>query len=159
MLVLNFHSGLKKKSIIWKIWNFHPGLKFHLELAKPSWIFKSVYRVEIFTSLAEMKFQLGIPTWNFNPGWKSPYNQPLNLLQSTYCNYSKNGLQSNCFLWLLQILLKSLRERASGGSLFIILHYSVLSALICFKVKLFDKLWELPFNWSCRLTVYCIQRY
>ena len=23
-------------------------------------------------------FQLGIPSWNFNPGWKSPYNQTLN---------------------------------------------------------------------------------
>ena len=25
--------------------------------------------------------QLGIPSWNFNPGGKSPYNQPLNLLK------------------------------------------------------------------------------
>ena len=48
-VVSNFHPRLKKMSIIWKIWNFHPGLKFHLGLAKPSWNFNSVYRVEIFT--------------------------------------------------------------------------------------------------------------
>ena len=45
----NFHPGLEKMPIIWKIWNFHPGLKFHLGLAKPSWNFNSVYRVETFT--------------------------------------------------------------------------------------------------------------
>ena len=28
--------------------NFHPRLKFHLGLAKPSWNFKSAYQVEIF---------------------------------------------------------------------------------------------------------------
>ena len=43
-VVPNFHPGLKKMPIIWKIWTFHPGLKFY----------KGVY------SLAEMKFQLGI---------------------------------------------------------------------------------------------------
>ena len=48
-VVSNFHPGLEKLSIIWEIWNFHPGLKFHLGLAKPSWNFNSVYRVEIFT--------------------------------------------------------------------------------------------------------------
>ena len=25
-----------------------------------------------------MKFQLDLTSWNFNPGWKSPYNGPLN---------------------------------------------------------------------------------
>ena len=45
----HFHAGLEKMSIICKIWNFHPGLKFHIGLAKPSWNFNSVYRVEIFT--------------------------------------------------------------------------------------------------------------
>ena len=34
---------------MWKIWCFHPGLKFHLGLAKPSWDLNSVYRAEIFT--------------------------------------------------------------------------------------------------------------
>ena len=47
-VVSNFHSGWEKKSIIWKIWNFHHGLKFHLGLAIPSWNFSSVYWVEIF---------------------------------------------------------------------------------------------------------------
>ena len=35
----NFHPGLEKMSIIWKIWNFYPGLKFHFGLAIPSWNF------------------------------------------------------------------------------------------------------------------------
>ena len=48
-VVSNFHPGLEKMSIIWKFWNFHPRLKFHLGLAKPSWNFNSVYRDEIFT--------------------------------------------------------------------------------------------------------------
>ena len=85
-VVPKFHLGWKKYSIIWSIWTFYPVLKFHLGLAKPSKNFNSVYRVEIFTCncniiledrgvncLAEMKFQLGMPNWNFNPGWKSPY--------------------------------------------------------------------------------------
>ena len=33
-VVSNFHPGLGKMSIIWKTWNFHPELKFHLGLAK-----------------------------------------------------------------------------------------------------------------------------
>ena len=41
--VPNFHPGLKNRSIISEIWNFHP------RLAKPSWNFNSVYRVEFFT--------------------------------------------------------------------------------------------------------------
>ena len=48
-VVSNFHPGLKKVSIIWKIWNFHPGLKFDLGLVKPSSNFNSVCRVEVFT--------------------------------------------------------------------------------------------------------------
>lgn len=32
-------SRVGKMSFIWKIWNFHPRLKFHLELATPSWNF------------------------------------------------------------------------------------------------------------------------
>ena len=44
-----FDPGLEKMSIIWKIWNFHRGLKFHLGLAEPSLNFSSVYRVKIFT--------------------------------------------------------------------------------------------------------------
>ena len=32
--------------------------------------------VEIFHIIAFF-FQLGIPSWNFNPGWKSTYNQSL----------------------------------------------------------------------------------
>ena len=35
-LVSNFYPGLKKMSIISKIGNFHPGLKFHLWLPKQS---------------------------------------------------------------------------------------------------------------------------
>ena len=30
----------------------------------------------LFYYLAEMKFQLGLTSWNFNSGWKSPYNRP-----------------------------------------------------------------------------------
>ena len=48
-VVLIFHLGLGKMSIIWKILNFYPGLKFHLGLVQPSWNFNSVYRVEIFS--------------------------------------------------------------------------------------------------------------
>ena len=44
---LKFNS-LGKVSIMCKIWNFHPGLKLHLGLAKPSWNFNLVYRVYIF---------------------------------------------------------------------------------------------------------------
>ena len=66
-VVPKFHPGLDKKSIIWKIWNFHPWLEFHLGLAKPSWNFNLVCRAEISTYncnvilkrsllLAEMKF-------------------------------------------------------------------------------------------------------
>ena len=46
-VVSNFYLGLKKMSVIWKIWNFHPSLKFHLWLPKQSWNFNAVYRVEI----------------------------------------------------------------------------------------------------------------
>ena len=48
-VVPNFHPGLRKISIIWKVWNFYPGLKFHLSLDKLSWNFNPVFRVEIFT--------------------------------------------------------------------------------------------------------------
>ena len=48
-VVSNFYPGWEKMSIMWKIWNFHPVLKFHLGLAKPSWNFNSVYRIEFFT--------------------------------------------------------------------------------------------------------------
>ena len=48
-IVSNFHPGLEKLSIIWKIWNFLTGLKFYPSIAKPSLNFNSVYRVEIFT--------------------------------------------------------------------------------------------------------------
>ena len=39
-------------------------------------------RVEI-SHIIEMFFQLGIPSWNFNPGWNLPYNRPLSLMSST----------------------------------------------------------------------------
>ena len=48
-VVSNFYPGWEKISIIWKIWNFHPVLKFHLGLAKPSWNFNSVYWIGFFT--------------------------------------------------------------------------------------------------------------
>ena len=48
-VVPNFHPGLKKMSIIWKVWNFYSRLKFHHSLDKLSWNFNPVYRVEIFT--------------------------------------------------------------------------------------------------------------
>ena len=35
----NFHPGLEKMSIIWKVWYFHPWLKVNLGLSKPSWNF------------------------------------------------------------------------------------------------------------------------
>ena len=44
-----FSSRIKKMSIIWKIWTFYPGLKFHLWLVKPSWNFNLLCWVEIFT--------------------------------------------------------------------------------------------------------------
>ena len=44
----SYHSGLVKMSIIRKIWDFHPRLKFLLGLAQPSWNFSSSYWVEIF---------------------------------------------------------------------------------------------------------------
>ena len=34
-------------------------------------------------------FQLGIPSWNFNPGWKPPYNQPLRCLSRFWIRISK----------------------------------------------------------------------
>ena len=40
--VSNFHPGLEKMSIIWKTWNFHVWLTFHLRLVKTNWNFKSV---------------------------------------------------------------------------------------------------------------------
>ena len=75
-------------SIIWKIWNFHSVLKFHLGLAKPSWNFNSLYRVEIFTCNCNVILKRSLlfnrddistrlTSWNFNPGWKSPNNQLL----------------------------------------------------------------------------------
>ena len=35
--------------------------------------------------LAEMNFQLGMPSWDFNPGWKFPYNQPLSSFNNSPC--------------------------------------------------------------------------
>ena len=47
-------------------------IKFHiyprLLYFNPGWNFSYNYNF----------FQLVIPSWNFNPGWKSPYHQPLN---------------------------------------------------------------------------------
>ena len=48
-VVSNVYPGWEKISIIWKIWNFHPVLKFHLGLAKPSWNFNSVYWIGFCT--------------------------------------------------------------------------------------------------------------
>ena len=107
-VVSNFHLRLEKMMIIWKIWNFLPGLKFDLGLAKPSWNFNSLYRAEIFTCncnvilkrsyLTEMKFQLGILSWNFNPSWKSPYNQPVSV---NFLKYSINFFNANLISFML----------------------------------------------------------
>ena len=88
MCSTKFSSRVEKNSIIWKIWDFHPGLKFHLGLAKPCWNFSSVYRVEIFTWNCNViskrcflfnwdEFSTRYTEWKFQPGLKSPYNQPL----------------------------------------------------------------------------------
>ena len=93
-VVSNFHPGLEKMSITWKIWDFHSGLRFHLGLAKPSWNFNSVYPAEFshVTAMSfwrgvyyldEIKFQLSIPSWNLNAGWKSPY-KPLKFVRYRY---------------------------------------------------------------------------
>ena len=81
-VVSNFHPGLEKMSIIWKIWNFHRGLKLNLGLAKPSWNFNSLYRAEFFTSNWDVILMRSLL---FNrdeistrlTSWKSTYNQPL----------------------------------------------------------------------------------
>ena len=68
VLKINIYAGFEKNSITWKIWNFHLRLKSHLRLARPSWNFNSVYRVEFFTCncnviLQEFTLQL---RWNLN---------------------------------------------------------------------------------------------
>ena len=75
----------------------------YMDIFNPGWNFNSLNRVEISprlniklllkmtlqlhvkisTRYTELKFQLGIPSWNFNPGWKSPYNQLLSLTPSS----------------------------------------------------------------------------
>ena len=90
-VVSNFHPGLEKMSIIWKFWNFHPGLKFHLGLAKPSWNFNSVYRVEIFTCnynvilkrsllFSRDKISARYTELKFQPGFTCNCNVILNIL-------------------------------------------------------------------------------
>ena len=44
-----------KSSLIWKIWNFHPGLKFHLVLAKGLIIWRFSSPVEISTCYTQLK--------------------------------------------------------------------------------------------------------
>ena len=56
-VVSSFHPGLENMSIIWKIWNSDPRLKFHHDLAKPSWNFNSVYRVEILACNFDVIFK------------------------------------------------------------------------------------------------------
>ena len=52
-----------------------------------------------------MKFQLGLASWNFNSGWKSPYNRPLRALSCSLFillliylpwNIRTNGQYLNC---------------------------------------------------------------
>ena len=51
-----------------------------------------------------MKFQLGLTGWNFNSGWKSPYNRPLRALSCSLFillifllwNIHANGQYWNC---------------------------------------------------------------
>ena len=93
---ITFSFQVGKMSIIWKIWNFHPWIKFHLGLAKPSWNFNWLYwvywlyrlywnfstcngNVILKRSLLFNRIEISIrlTSWNFNPGWKSSYNRPL----------------------------------------------------------------------------------
>ena len=38
--------------------------------------------------------QLGIPSWNFTPGWKSPYNQPFRWLLPSNENLRSTAIRS-----------------------------------------------------------------
>ena len=88
MRSIKFWFRVGKMSIVCKIWNFLHELKFHLGLAKPSWNFNLLYRVEIFACNCNVilkrsllfnrdKILTRLTCSNFNLGWKSPYNQPL----------------------------------------------------------------------------------
>ena len=89
-VVSNFHPGVKKMLVEWKIWNFHHRFKFHQGLAKPSWDFNSVYGVEIFACNCNIILRMNLlfsrdeistrlTSWNFSPVWKSPYNLHISL--------------------------------------------------------------------------------
>ena len=161
MLSTTFSFQVGKKSIIWRTGNFHPGLKFHLGLAKPSWNFNALYRVEIFIcncnailktsflfsrdeiSTQEYRVEISVRVENAHVISPLIYSNPptitilktdsIAIVSCACCKYYQNR-------W----------ERASGGSLFVILHYAIqpstlTPALICSKIKVFDKFWELPF--------------
>ena len=53
-----------------------------------------------------MKFQLGLKSWNFNPGWKSPYNQPLkvgNFAKYEYLIFL--NCSRRCYFCLVKVIL------------------------------------------------------
>ena len=69
-------------------------------------------------------FQLGIASWNFNPGWKSPYNQPFRvkdffffftMLFLQYETWDSELCSDICNwwlkLWTLQIIANSLLNK------------------------------------------------
>ena len=74
---MEFHPGFLHVIVIcflyWKQWQGEK--KFELGCVI---VISSQDKIfQIINLSAEMKFQLGLTSWNFNPDWKSPYNRSL----------------------------------------------------------------------------------